>query len=251
MMFNPEDTYIGGSLDKYGEFSEEEVQGLLSLLPEKGVALDIGANIGCLTIPLAKKAAFVIAVEPQRITFQHLNTNVCLAGLRNVKTSEAAMGSATGVVRLAQPNWDAPGNNGGYSLTEHEQGEAVRVLTIDGLNMSRCDLIKIDVEGMEVDVIAGGRETIKRLKPNLYVEADRHDKVPTLIEQIMGLGYQCWWHLPPLYSPENFNKNPENAFPGIVSINLLCLADKNKPDLQLYEAVRGDSFPRLMARIAG
>ena len=252
MLFNPADTYIGGSLDRYGEFSEQEVQGLLSLLPEGGVALDIGANIGCLTIPLAKKASFVIAVEPQRITFQHLNANICLAGLRNVKTSEVAMGREPCVVRIAFPDWDKPGNNGGYSLTAHEQGEAVRVLTIDSLSMSRCDLIKIDVEGMEGEVIAGGMETIERLKPALYVEADRNEKAPALVNQIMDLGYQCWWHLPSLYSPNNFNGNPDNAFPGIVSINLLCLAGKNPPQgLQLYEAVRGDSFPKLMARLTG
>lgn len=251
MMFNPDDTFIGGSLDKYGEFSEQEVQGLLSLLPERGIALDIGANIGCLTVPLAKKAAFVIAIEPQRITFQHLCANLCLAGLRNVEASRAAMGSAPGIVRIVQPDWDKPGNNGGYALTESEQGEGTRVITIDGMGLNRCDLIKIDVEGMEGEVIAGGLETIRRLKPALYVEADRDAKTPALVDQIMDLGYQCWWHLPPLYSPTNFNKNPDDAFPGIVSINLLCLADRNPPDLQLYEAVRGDSFPRLITRLAG
>lgn len=250
MLFNPEDIFIGGSLARYGEFSEQEVQALLALAPQGGVVLDIGANIGCLTVPLAKKSAFVVAVEPQRVTFQHLCANVALSRLRNVITLHAAMSDHDGIMRIVQPDWDARHNNGGFSLNQAENGEPTRVLTIDGLKLPKCDLIKIDVEGWEGVVIKGGLETIKKFKPALYVEADRNDKAAALIEQIMSLGYKCWWHLPPLFNPDNFHGNAENAFPNIVSINLLCLAG-DPPDLQLYEAQPGDTFPILMGRLAG
>ena len=251
MLYNPDDTFIGGSLDKYGEFSEHEVQGILSLLPEGGIALDIGANIGCLTIPIAKRASFVIAVEPQRITFQHLCANVALSALRNVHTIHAAMADKPGVIHITPPDWDSGANNGGFELKPVSGGEPVRVVTVDSLGLQRCDLIKIDVEGMEGAVIAGAVATITRCRPALYVEADREDKTPAMIEQLTGLGYKCWWHLPPLYNENNFSGNAENAFPNIVSINMLCLPDGKLPPFQLYEVEPGDTFSKLMARLAG
>jgi hypothetical protein len=84
-------------------------------------------------------------------------------------------------------------------------------------------MIKIDAEGMESEVLAGGKELIARHRPLLYVENDREAKSPALIRQIMDMGYQCWWHLPPLFNPGNFDRNPANIFGGIISINMLCL----------------------------
>ena len=83
--------------------------------------------------------------------------------------------------------------------------------------LKRVDLIKVDVEGMEGKVIAGALKTISRFKPLLYVENDRPDKSVALIEQIMGLGYTPYWHLPPIYNPDPTQEA------GVVSVNMLCV----------------------------
>src|SRR5260370_34852291 len=84
-------------------------------------------------------------------------------------------------------------------------------------------MLKADVEGMEVDVLAGARQTIKKFRPVLYVENDREAHSEELITLIEELGYSMWWHLPKMFNPNNFAKNPNNIFGRIVSINLLDL----------------------------
>jgi hypothetical protein len=82
-------------------------------------------------------------------------------------------------------------------------------------------LIKIDVEGMEGEVIAGAVRTIRQFRPLLYVENDREEKSAALIQQIMDLDYRLYWHLPPLFNPQNYFAAADNVFRGIVSINML------------------------------
>ena len=63
------------------------------------------------------------------------------------------------------------------------------MVTIDSLNLGRCALIKIDVEGMERAVLDGAAKTIARCLPLLYVENDRPKKAAELVRAMNGLGY--------------------------------------------------------------
>jgi len=123
------------------------------------------------------------------------------------------------------PNLDyaAAYNFGGVALGESPDGERVPLLTVDSLNLPACHLIKIDVEGMESDVIAGAEETIRRFRPVLYLENDREKRSAALIRQLLALDYRLYWHLPPLFNPQNFFGASENVFGGIVSANVLGL----------------------------
>ena len=96
---------------------------------------------------------------------------------------------------------------------------------------------EIDVEGMEEEVVRGAAETITRLKPVLYCECDRADKAESLIRFIDSLGYVMFWHLPPLYHPENFTGNPTNVFDNIVSSNILCVDESMAGGLSGFEKV--------------
>ena len=115
-----------------------------------------------------------------------------------------------------------PRNFGGVELTD-KGGELVDVVSIDSLQLPACQLLKIDVEGQEQSVIAGATETIARFKPVLYVENDRRRQSPALIRKIRDLDYVPYWHLPPLYDADNFYQNQTNVFPGVLSLNMMCL----------------------------
>jgi hypothetical protein len=97
------------------------------------------------------------------------------------------------------------------------------VVTLDGLALPACHALKIDVEGMEAEVLRGAAATITRCRPALYVENDRRERSAALIALIGGQDYAMWWHLPPLFVPDNFAGEAADDFPGIVSINMLCL----------------------------
>ena len=59
------DYWIGGSLVQTGAYSEPEVQKLLSLVGAESVVIEVGANIGAISVPLAKKVALLVCFEPQ------------------------------------------------------------------------------------------------------------------------------------------------------------------------------------------
>ena len=96
-------------------------------------------------------------------------------------------------------------------------------MTVDSLDLPVCHLIKIDVEGMEREVLQGAEQTIRRFRPVLYMENDRPEHSAALIRQVLDLGYRLYWHLPPLFNPQNYFGVAENVFGKIVSVNMLGL----------------------------
>ena len=224
MAYLATDQYIGQSLDRYGEFSEGEVELFRQVIRPGWTVVEIGANIGAHTVFLAKATGSlgrVLAFEPQRVIFQVLCANLVLNGLSHVETFHAAAGREPGTITVPRLDYTARQNFGGVSLGSHAAGEAVQQMTIDGLKLPACHLLKIDVEGMEADVLAGAEQTIRRWRPVLYVENDRPEKSAELIRQVLGLGYRLYWHLPRLFNPHNYFGVTENIFGTIVSVNML------------------------------
>jgi len=227
MLYNVHDVYIGRALEFYGEFSEQEAELFNQIARPGDVVLDVGANIGAHTVVFAKRVGptgRVHAFEPQRIVFQTLCANVALNSITNTFCHNAALGDEPGTIVVPAMDYAQVNNFGGLSLGGSATGESVPVLTLDGLDLPACRLVKIDVEGMELNVLKGAVKTIERLQPMLYVENDRVEKSAELMRFIEGLGYEIYWHLPPLYNPRNFYQNPQNLYPGIASFNLLCVS---------------------------
>ncbi len=226
MAYHVGDTYIGRAFDLYGEYAEAEAVFLAQLLKPGMAALDIGANIGALSIFMANAVGprgAVLAMEPQRQVFQLLCANVALNALGNVYTYHAAAGASEGTILVPRVDYAKGGNFGGVSLIGTEKGEPVPCRTIDGLALGRCDLIKIDVEGMENEVVAGAAATIGRFRPTIYLENDRRDRSEELLGRMLDLDYRVYWHLPKLYNPDNFFKNPVNEYENLISRNIICL----------------------------
>jgi FkbM family methyltransferase len=225
MIYPRRDVYIGRSFTEYGEYSEGEVDLFRQCLRPGDVALDIGANLGAHTLPLAQlvgPSGTVFAFEPQRILFQILCGNVALNEIPNVHALPVALGRAAGRTKVPALDYRGGNNFGGVSVGS-QHGEDVLVITLDQLELSKVNLIKIDVEGMEIDVLAGAKATLARCRPILYVENDRADKSEALVARLQEDGYRMWWHVPPLYNSANFLGNPQNVFGSVASFNMLCL----------------------------
>lgn len=224
MLANRNDRYVGRSLIDYGEFSADEVALISDFVVPDAVVIDAGANIGALTVPLARKAGprgRVLAFEPQRLVFQMLCANLALNELFNVDARQLVLGAHPGSMPIADISPVVIENFGGVEAGEGSV--AVPMTTIDALQLSRCDLIKGDVEGMELELLRGAALTIERLRPVLYLENDRRENSPALIGALLQAGYHLWWHTPPLFSEQNFRKQRTNVFGNVVSINLLCV----------------------------
>jgi FkbM family methyltransferase len=244
------DEYVSVSLDRLGEFSEGEVEAFRAALTPGAVAVDVGANIGALTVPMAQfvgPSGVVIAFEPQRVLFQLLCANLALNGLLNVQAHQAAVGAVPGIVEMPAFDYARSGNFGGVMLAGHIRTsdggttealresqpapvlaapiERVPVRPLDELELPRVDILKIDVEGMELDVIAGADATIRRCRPVLMVENDRDIHSPAVIQALLDRDYRLFWFLVPLWRQDNYRQNPENPWPEavIVSANVLAV----------------------------
>ena len=226
MVFNRHDRYIGRSLELYGEFSQSEAELFGTFLQPGMLVVEAGANLGALTLALSSlvgNEGAVIAFEPQRLMFHLLCANLALNSISNVFAYQKAVGSEAGDILVPQLDPDSEANFGGLPLGSWDSGEQVPLVSLDGMRFPRLDLLKADVEGMEEAVLAGAVETIARHRPMLYLEDDRPEKSESLQARIRSLRYRIYRHLPPLFHADNFARNPENVFPGIVSSNLLCV----------------------------
>jgi hypothetical protein len=76
---------------------------------------------------------------------------------------------------------------------------------------------------MELDVLHGAAGTLARLKPRLFFENNRQDKSPALLAYLLGLDYRLYWHITPLFNPDNFRGQQHNLWPNIYSIDVLGL----------------------------
>lgn len=243
MIYNTHDVYIGQSLANYGEWSQEEVELLLELTKEDSVVLDLGANIGVMTVALATKAKHVLAVECQKYLYYMLCGNISLNSLLNVEPVWAAVGKDCRTINVPPLDQTIDNNFGGLSLMGLQglplpvsDGKDIptSMITLDSLNLDRCDLIKMDIEGMELDVMEGAVKTIKKFKPIIYTEADRDKTKHDLFEFIINLGYEIWEHTPYLFSYFNFKNNMQilPGFNNVVSFNYLCLPKGGEPPVQ-------------------
>jgi FkbM family methyltransferase len=264
VLYNKNDTVIGRSIEVYGEYFESEVNVFRHFVTAGDVVLDIGANIGTHTLALARLVGpqgLVFAFEPQRIVFQTLCANMALNSLDNVHCINAVVGETPARLGLSDPDPHIPNNFGGVQvamLAGAPQAAPVDCVVLDDfLAIGRLRLIKIDVEGMEAEVLRGASQTLARFKPILYVENDCVDKSPELVSLPKECGYHCYWHLPPYASSHNYFESTEQMFPvGFVdrgdtclgavgfAINLLCVpASLGLPVEGLRPATDPDEHP--------
>jgi hypothetical protein len=229
-----QDQIIGRALDLYGEFAEGENQVLCSYARPGDVVVDIGANLGTTTLPLARavgSAGQVLAFEPQPLIAQCLLTNLTLNDAFNVRHFAAAAGQAAGWASMQVPAVGDASNYGAACLGEGNL--KVPVMGLDDLGLERCSLIKIDVEGFEWQVLQGARETIRSLRPVLYFEAKRTAGTVSCLQWLIAQGWTCCWHFAFFFRDDNFRGNHENVFPNIGDMNVLALPPGLAPCVEL------------------
>lgn len=238
---NENDVYIGRALIAYGEFCELESNLLQRYCRPGKVVVEVGANIGGHTVTIARSVGAtgrVVAIEPQPIVFQCLCANLALNCVLNVDALNCGCAESGRALVLPAVDYAKEGNFGGIALQSQSTGPSisVRCESLDNLlhDFRQVDFIKIDVEGMEQEVLAGSTQVIECFKPVLYVENDRPQKSKSLVEMVHALGYRAWWHTPPLFNPDNYYNNKHNLYPGICSFNMVCL-----PQGHTEETVQG------------
>jgi FkbM family methyltransferase len=206
---------VGFQLLENTSYDGDEVEASLEVLRLRRkyigdgvIAIDCGANIGVHTVEWARQMTgwgSVVAIEAQERIFYALAGNIALNNCFNATAMCAAVAAADGTMRIPRPNYLQPASFGSLTLVRQERTEfigqeidysedaltEVRMVCIDSLPLDRIDLIKLDVEGMELDALNGAREAIARHRPIVVAEALKSDKAK-LLEFFDSRGYKSW-----------------------------------------------------------
>jgi len=163
------DTIFSRSLIRYGGWEPENSNHVAALLRDQsgGLFVDVGANFGWFTglfSLLAGESGQVVAIEPEPQNFALLSENVRLNGLRNVALHAVPVGEKPKAVamRLA-----SRGNPGRHSIDDQVAADAgaTQLVTLDDLlraSPGRIAMLKMDIEGYEIDALRGATETLAR-----------------------------------------------------------------------------------------
>jgi FkbM family methyltransferase len=183
---------VGFQLLNASAFDPEEIDMALKLLNTRRnnfgdgvVAIDCGANIGAHTIEWAKHMhdwGSVVAIEAQERVFYALAGNITLNNCFNARAIWSAVGNQCGEIGVPVPNYLSPASFGSLEIRQTAATEFIgqeidyantqptRLVSIDAMGFQRVDLIKIDIEGMELEALEGARETIAAYRPQLIIE---------------------------------------------------------------------------------
>lgn len=154
---------------------------------------DIGANKGSYLYWMSKWAGRVVAFEPQPGLAAYLEEACRVVPMTNVTVERAGVSSASGTMDLYVPSPNSPE----ASLIRHSGAEAipVRVVTLDEYfpASDRVALLKIDVEGAELDVLKGAERILTRDRPTIVFESEqrhlREGVVADCLNHLKARGY--------------------------------------------------------------
>ncbi len=191
---------VGYQLLNTSTFDPAEVDTAVQLLMSRKhnfgdgvVAIDCGANIGVHTLEWARAMygwGEVVAFEAQERIYYALAGNIALNNCFNARAIFAAVGSSVGEIFVPRPNYFSASSFGSLEIRKKGSTEYIgqeidyteknclltAMISIDELNLNRLDLVKIDIEGMEMEALIGGEKSIKQLKPILIIEKIKVDE---------------------------------------------------------------------------
>ncbi len=169
----------------FQEADRGEVILMKKLLNPDSVFIDIGANIGVFSLVAASivKNGQIHAFEPSKRLFNNLNANIALNGFTNLKTNNLGLFSETTNKNLHHPQGVGMINAGAASLfPEHQveidnnEVEQISLITFDSYaeknNLPKIDLIKMDIEGAEMNALKGAKNSLVQFKPLILMELD-------------------------------------------------------------------------------
>jgi FkbM family methyltransferase len=168
-----------------GKYDDERRSALLSFLRPGGAALDVGANIGLYSIPMALRVRSVggrlIAVEPLPINVEWLRHNLAINDCTDVvDVFEIGLSDECGEAELVLAE-DFQGSVGNATIASRElfgsqfSRTMIRLDTLDRIwpTMQRLDIVKVDIEGHEAKFLEGARNTLASFRPAILMEVNR------------------------------------------------------------------------------
>jgi FkbM family methyltransferase len=209
------------------DWFEDEIKFVRQLLKPGQKVIDIGANVGVYTLPMAGAVGptgRVWAFEPASSTADMLAEGIAANGFTWVALERSALSSTCGSAQLSLNDLSEM-NSLTHGNTPSSPTEWVQLLTLDEClkrhGWKEIDFMKIDAEGEEINILKGGAQFFDALSPliqyELKVEADKLNMA--LVEDFAALGYASYRLVPGLglLAPFSAESTPDGFL-----LNLFC-----------------------------
>jgi FkbM family methyltransferase len=237
---------IDFSIYLLGAFEKSTVTTLEKLVKQGDTVFDIGANIGAHTLGLARSVGpfgKVYAFEPADFAFEKLERNLKLNPELEARTQarQALLAATTAAKARAEiyASWPLeqvetvhPKHRGRLVTTSNAKLDTLDIF-VEREGIERLDLIKLDVDGNELQVLIGGRAALAKFRPLLvmemspYVHSEEQSSFAALVELLRECGYSIRdagsWKPLPLRAEEL-----ESLIPDGASINVIASCEKGK-----------------------
>jgi FkbM family methyltransferase len=161
-------------------------------LREGDVALDVGANLGLVTLTMAScvgEHGSVHAFEPNPLLQRMIEQSVKRSSFSNVTLHKIGLGNKEGELELRVPTDNA--GQGSFIYHDNNSDLPLHRCVIDRLSnvvkrekISKIRLIKIDVEGFENEVLLGAEEVLARMRPEIIVFESNEQRQPIFKERL-------------------------------------------------------------------
>jgi len=176
---------------------------LYSLVKKGDVVVDIGVNVGETILNLAARTGndgIVFGFEANPVVFEKCKKNISLnPSIKNISLQSVALGKEEEEFFLKTHD---ERNKGMNSLSSSGEGEKISTISFDSFaekqNLNQINLMKIDVEGFEMNILLGAEKSIRRFHPVLFIEVDdemlkrQHASAKELISWLIQHNYKIF-----------------------------------------------------------
>lgn len=196
----------------FGAFDKANIDSARNKTNNQFIILDIGANIGAFSLPLAQKLGNegkIYAFEPSDYAFRKLHENIALNTnlAQNIFPIQCYLSDGTknnGTTKDVYASWNMKTKEVRHQkhfgiLTPSSQALTTTLdRIIEEIQPKKIDLIKIDADGGELAILKGGVNSIKKFKPILFIELCQYTAIENgfdiqdLIELLFSLNYEIY-----------------------------------------------------------
>jgi FkbM family methyltransferase len=183
-------------------FCDNSRNKLYSFVKSGMIIFDIGANMGDTALHFAKligEKGAVLAFEPDEKNYKRATRNISANEMTNISLHNIGLGHLNGTLKLYRVNSENLGMNRILNTPSDLPYKIIEVQKLDDYisknKISKIDLIKIDVEGFEMNVLKGASGLLKTIRPLLFIEIDeenlkeQNSSTSSLIDYLNELGY--------------------------------------------------------------
>lgn len=231
MLYLSDEDMISQSLKKYGEWAANEINFLSQLVQRGSHVADVGAFIGTHSrafSTLAGRSGKVHSFEPNEHALKALRVNAAISEHGNISIYPIALSSKCDDMEILTPDL----TNLGYSFLQSKSNSPANAKlqssTLDAEIgfVDRLDFVKLDVEGMELEVLEGAQTLIDKFSPTIYAEINSLAKADCILKWAESSRYEAYGCIHDAFNQNNFNNYQDDIFSGGKECGILLVSQK-------------------------